>query len=122
MTRTEHRELKRGEVYMADPDPVVGREQGGRRPFLVVSINAMNVSPANLLIAVPLTTTDRQSKLHVRIEPPEAGLGRVSYAMPEMVRVFSTARLGRRLGQVSADSVQVVANRIGVLVGLGRER
>ena len=82
----------------------------------------MNASPANLLIAVPLTTTDRANKLHVRLEPPEGGLERVSYAMPEMVRVFSTARLGRRLGRASADSVEATASRIAILVGLGRER
>ena len=107
---------------MADPDPVIGHEQGGRRPVLVVSINAMNRAAARLAISVPLTTTDRGSKLHVRVEPPEGGLERVSYAMPEMVRSMSVDRLGRRLGRVSPDTVEVVANRVGLLTGLGRSR
>lgn len=114
--------IKRSDIYIADPDPVVGHEQGGRRPFLVLSINPMNRSSAELLIGVPLTTTDRGSELHVRIGPPEGGLDRVSYAMPEMVRVISTDRLGRRLGAISAEATDTVAKRVGLLIGLGRTR
>jgi len=115
-------DVRRGDVYLADPDPVIGREQSGRRPFLVVSINAMNRSSAQLTIAVPLTTTDRGSELHARLEPPEGGLSRISYAMPEMVRVLSTERLAQKLGRASADTVETVAKRVGILVGLGRTR
>lgn len=113
---------RRGEVYMADPDPVVGHEQGGLRPFVVISIDPMNRSAAEFVIAVPLTTTDRGSELHVRLDPPEGGLNRVSFALPEMVRILSTIRLRQRLGRASADSVEMVAKRVGILVGLGRTR
>jgi mRNA interferase MazF len=114
--------VRRGEVYLANPDPVVGHEQGGTRPHLVISINPMNRSAARLLIGVPLTTTDRGSELHVRLDPPEGGLARVSYAMPEMARSVSQARLIRRLGYASADTVEAVAKHVGVLIGLGRAR
>jgi mRNA interferase MazF len=113
---------QRGDVFAGDLDPVAGHEQAGRRPVLVVSINPMNHSAAELVIAVPLTTTDRGSSLHVRLEPPEGGLSRVSFALPEMVRVLSTSRLGRRLGRASPDSIEAVAKRIGILIGLGRTR
>jgi mRNA-degrading endonuclease toxin of MazEF toxin-antitoxin module len=79
---------------MADPDPVIGDEQGDRRPVLVVSIHTMNRAAARLVISVPLTTTDRESKLHVRVEPPEGGLERASYALPEMVRRCPWTALG----------------------------
>ncbi len=118
---TESRIL-RGDVFVGDLDPAVGHEQAGRRPVLVISINPMNRSAAELVIAVPLTTTDRGSELHIRLDPPEGGLSRVSFAMPEMVRVLSTARLKRRLGRASPDSVEVVARRVGILIGLGRSR
>src|ERR1700748_645066 len=107
----ERRELRRGEIYLTDPDPVVGHEQGGRRPFLVISVDPMNRSSADLVIAVPLTTTDHGSTLHVRIEPPTGGLERVSFAMPEMVRSMSTQRLRRRLGRVSADLTDAVVTK-----------
>lgn len=120
--RTERRELRRGEIYLTDPDPVVGHEQGGQRPFLVVSIDPMNRSGANLVIAVPLTTTDHGSRLHIRIEPPMGGLERVSFAMPEMIRSMSTQRLRARLGRIPADLTDAVVAKTGVLVGLGRGR
>lgn len=69
-----------------------------------------------------LTTTAHRNELHVRVDPPEGGLNRVSYAMPEMVRSMSTERLGRRIGRVSPDTVEAVTNRVGLLVGLGRAR
>jgi mRNA interferase MazF len=116
------RELERGEVYMGDPGPAVGHEQGGQRPFLVISISRMNRSPAGLAVVVPLTTTNRLSNLHVRVEPPEGGLDRVSYAMPEMARSLSTLRLQRRMGRTSRETVEAVANRVGLLIGLGRSR
>lgn len=119
---TERPEIKRGEVYVGDPDPVVGHEQGGLRPFLVVSISPMNRSPASLAIAVPLTTTDRRNKLHVRVDPPEGGLERVSFAMPEMVRSVSALRLQRRLGRISLHTVEAVSGHVGILIGLGRSR
>jgi mRNA interferase MazF len=120
--KTEAPETYRGDIYLANPDPVVGHEQGGRRPHLVISVNEMNHSAAGLLIGVPLTSTDRGSKLHVRLDPPEGGLGRVSFAMPEMARSVSVTRLLRRLGYVSTDKVDLVSKRVGILIGLGRSR
>lgn len=107
---------------MADLDPVIGREQGGRRPFLLISINPMNGSPVRMAIGTPLTTTDRGNELHVRLEPGEGGLERVSFALPEMVRSVSRDRLHRRLGRVSTEATDAVAKRVGLLVGLGRTR
>lgn len=107
---------------MVDLEPVVGHEQGGRRPFLIISVNRMNRSRARTVIGVPLTTRKGGEDLHVRLDPPEGGLDRVSYAMPEKVRSISIQRFHRRLGHASPDTVQAVANRVGVLVGLGRSR
>lgn len=119
---TDAPDVKRGDVFLVDLDPVAGREQGGRRPLLVVSINPMNRSAARLVAGVPLTTTDRGNALHVRLDPPEGGLTRVSFALPEMIRSVSTGRLRRRLGQVPDQTVDTVAKRVGILVGLGRSR
>lgn len=107
---------------MVDLEPVVGHEQGGRRPFLLISVNQMNESRAQMTIGVPLTTTNLGSELHVRIDPPGGGLNRISFAMPEKVRSISIGRLQRRLGHVSPDTVEAVAKRVGLLVGLGRSR
>lgn len=114
---------ERGEIYRADLDPVVGHEQGGRRPFLVLSISGMNRAPVDLVLGVSLTTTAHGSKLHVRIAAgPESGLTRVSYALPEMVRSVSTERFGRRLGRVPIETVEAAAAHTGLLIGLGRTK
>jgi mRNA interferase MazF len=115
-------EPERGDVYEAELDPVEGQEQGGRRPLLVISIGAMNRSAAKLTIGVPLTTTDWSNALHVRLDPPQGGLTKVSFAMPEMTRSVSTQRLRRRLGSVPAETVGAVSRRAGILIGLGRSR
>ena len=114
---------KRGELYMADPGLTVGHEQRGRRPHLVLSIGRMTRSPLGLAIALPLTSTDASSLLHVRIEPrPETGLDRVCYAMPEMVRSVSTERFGRFLGRVPSETLETAATHTGILLGLGRTK
>lgn len=119
---TDGQEIRRGDVFVVDLNPVVGHEQGGLRPFLLISVDAMNRSVAEMAIGIPLTTTDRGNRLQVRLEPPEAGLSRVSFAMPEMVRSISKRRLRRRLGHASADTVEAIAKHTGVLIGLGRSR
>jgi mRNA interferase MazF len=115
-------EPERGVVYLIDLDPVEGSEQGGIRPWLVLSIQAMNRSAAKMTIGVPLTTTQRGNTMHMRFDPPEGGLKRVSYAMPEMVRSVSTERLRRKLGRTADGKVDAVAKRSGLLIGLGRTR
>lgn len=113
---------KRGELYRLDPGPAIGHEQAGRRPYLVVSDNHMNKASVQLVIAVPLTTTEWPNLHHVRVEPHESGLERVSYAMPEMARSVSTLRFERRLGRVPKEIVDTAARHTGVLIGLSRTR
>lgn len=115
-------EPTRGDLFEGDLNPVVGREQRGRRPVLVVSIDPMNRAPAELVIVLPVTTTPRENLFHVRIDPGESGLSRVSYAMPEMVRSISTLRLGRRMGRVRSAVADAAARNAGVLLGLGETR
>jgi mRNA interferase MazF len=116
------REPERGEIYYGHLGTGVGSEQRGRRPLLVLSIDQMNRAPAELILAVPLTTTYRGVHLHVRIEPAESGLPRVSYAMPEMIRHVSTERLGTRVGRAKVETVEAAAHNAGVLIGLGQTK
>jgi mRNA interferase MazF len=113
---------KRGELYSLDPGSVIGREQAGRRPYMVISIEPMNRAPLEMVTAIPVTRTDWANPLHVRIEPADSGLPRVSYAMPEMARSLSRLRLGPRLGRAPLDTVDAAARRTAFLIGLGRTR
>lgn len=91
------------EVWLAVLDPVVGHEQGGKRPVVVVSSDGLHSLPIQMVVVVPLTGTDRGLVTQPRIDNASAGLSRPSFARPEDVRSIDMGRLQRRLGVVSAD-------------------
>jgi mRNA interferase MazF len=108
----------RGDVWTVNLDPVIGHEQGGMRPALIVSVNVMNRSPAGLLFVAPITGTDRGIIAHVRIPAQEAGLTKASVILTDQVRSISIQRLGRRLGTASASTITEVEQRLAFLLGL----
>jgi mRNA interferase MazF len=108
----------RGEVWVGDLDPVVGHEQAGRRPVLVVSDDSFNRTRAGLVIVLPITSTLRQFATRVRLNPPEGGLRRVSEVLCDSVRSVSKERLGARLGLVTASSMAAVDDRLRLLLHL----
>ncbi len=108
----------RGEVWEVDLGPTQGREQAGKRPALVVSVNQLNHGPAGLAIVLPMTTRRKGIRFHVEIAPPEGGLRRASFVKPEDIRSVSVERLGRRLGEVSAQTLATVETRLHALLDL----
>jgi mRNA interferase MazF len=100
---------RRGDVWLADLNPVVGHEQGGRRPCLVVSADAYNEQPIRMAIVVPLTTRNRGLAHQPPVAPPASGLAEVSFARPEDVRAVSADRLVHRLGQATSAEMASVA-------------
>lgn len=98
-------EIRTGEVWLAELDPTVGHEQGGRRPTVVVSSAGFNSLPIDMAIVVPLTGNDRGLVTQPRITSPESGLKRASFARPEDVRAVDARRLRRRLGRVTAEEL-----------------
>ena len=106
---------RQGEIWDAQLEPVVGHEQGGRRPVMIVSVDEISSGPGEMCIVVPLTRTDRGTPLHVRIDPPEGGLGAASFALPENVRSISRTRLARRRGSVRDDTLGQVLRRVHLL-------
>jgi mRNA interferase MazF len=109
-------EARQGEVWFIDLDPTRGREQAGRRPALIVSVDQLGTGPSELAIVVPLTRTERPNPLYVAIEPPEGGVRDASYATPEMVRAVSRERLVERWGVVRAATLEQVLQRVRLLV------
>jgi len=111
-------ELFRGDVWTVWLDPVVGHEQGGRRPALVVSSDLLHVIPSGLTIVVPITTWDRGVRAHVPIVPPEGGLSRPSFVMTEQLRTVSRQRCERRLGAVEVATMAAVLARVRLFLDL----
>jgi len=111
----------RGEVWIADLEPVRGHEQGGRpRPVLILSVNALNHSHAGLSMAIPLTGTDRSLPSHVPLEPPLGGLTKTSYAMCDQLRTIAHERLASRLGAVDQQTLETIEKVLCRLLGFRR--
>src|SRR5260370_41151101 len=91
--------MQRGEVYQASLDPTAGSEQGGKRPVLIVSRNAINVN-APIVIVVPLTSRENKRRLyptHVELTAGEAGLAKDTVVLFKQVRATSKDRLTKKI-------------------------
>jgi mRNA interferase MazF len=107
----------RGEIWVVELDPTRGRERG-TRPALIVSTDPLNSGPAQLVVIVPLTRTDRGMPVHVRIEPPNGGVRDTSFAICEAIRSVSKDRLVRKWGKVDAPTMAVVDDRLRIVLDL----
>ena len=112
-------EPSRGEIWLADLDPVVGHEQAGRRPVLIVSTNRFNHGPARLVFAAPITGTERRIPFHVPVDPPEGGVTSRSFILCDAVRAISKKRLGPQpWGSVSVETLRKVEDCLRILLEL----
>ncbi|MEO7908697.1 MAG: type II toxin-antitoxin system PemK/MazF family toxin [Roseiflexaceae bacterium] len=109
----------RGEIWLADLNPIRGHEQAETRPVLIISTNAFNHGPAGLLFVLPLTRTDRRIPIHVPLEPPEGGVSARSFILCDGVRSIAKDRLGPcPWGMVSAATLRTVEDHLRVLMEL----
>ncbi len=108
----------RGEVWDVALDPVLGHEQGGKRPALVVSADQFNQGPSGLAIVVPITSRDRNIRSWVAIEAGEGGCKTRSFAMTEALRSISVERMTRRRGMVSPQTMEKVEDCMRVILGI----
>ena len=109
---------QRGEIWLVDFDPIRGHEQAGCRPALILSVDAFNSGPSDLVVAVPITKTIRNIPTHVVIRPPEGGVKLDSAILCEAVRSVSKERLSAKWGRVSQQSIAEVEDRVRILLGL----
>ena len=108
----------RGEIWLADLRPTRGRKQSGRRPVLVVSVNSFNAGPADLIIVLPLTSTQRDIPLHVKIDKGDGGVRNDSVILCEAIRSISKDRLVTRWGTLSREALAEVEDRLRILLDL----
>ncbi len=112
--------VKRGDIYYADLSPVVGSEQGGVRPVLIVQNDVGNkYSPT--IIAAAITSQINKAKLptHIEISAEEYGLTRDSVILLEQIRTIDKQRLRERIGRLDDELMTTVNEAIGVSFGLG---
>ncbi|MBR5388433.1 MAG: type II toxin-antitoxin system PemK/MazF family toxin [Clostridia bacterium] len=112
--------IKRGELYYADLSPVVGSEQGGVRPILIVQNDTGNkYSPT--VIAAAVTSKMNKAKLptHIEINANEFGLSKNSVILLEQIRTLDKKRLKERIGALSAGTMQRVNAALLISLGFG---
>ena len=98
--------MKRGEIYRADLDPVVGSEQGGIRPVVIIQNDVGNQHSTTVIVAA-LTTRDKKAYLpvHVSVTAEESGLKKDSVILTEQLRTLEKSRLTRYLGRLSPEAM-----------------
>jgi mRNA interferase MazF len=106
---------RRGEIFLADLDPVVGTEIAKARPVLVISNDTGNELSRRVIVA-PFTSrgTERVYPFEVLVPDGEGGLSRTSKALFDQIRTLDKRRLGPRLGALSQDRLQTAADAIRV--------
>ena len=112
-------DIKRGEVFYADLSPVVGSEQGGTRPVLIVQNNTGNrYAPTVIAAAI----TSRQDKAvmptHINIKGDSCGLAKDSVVLLEQIRTLDKQRLKEKTGALSETDLAKVNHGLNISFGL----
>ncbi len=111
--------IKRGDIYYADLSPVIGSEQGGLRPVLIVQNDVGNkYSPT--VIAAAITSKMSKTKLptHIDVVGENAGLAKDSIILLEQIRTIDKKRLKEKMGHLDDETMTIVNTAIQVSFGL----
>ena len=108
--------IKRGDMFYADLSPVVGSEQGGIRPVLVIQNNTGNKYSPTIIVSA-ITSQMNKSKLptHIELDSEEFGLKADSVVLAEQIRTIDKSRLKERIGHIDDDKIM---NRINSAIGI----
>ena len=110
--------MKRGDIYRADLDPVVGSEQGGVRPVVIIQNDTGNLHSPTVIVAA-ITTRRKKPGLpiHVPISAEESGLRQDSVVLTEQVRTLEKSRLSRHLGTLTPEAMKRLDRALGLSLG-----
>ena len=109
--------IKRGQIYYADLSPVIGSEQGGMRPVLIVSNDIGNrYSP--VIIAVPLTSQVQKKRLPTQVILSNCGLRGDSLAMCEQSRTLDKKRLKQLMGAINEVQQEEINQALKISLGV----
>ena len=111
--------VKRGDIFYADLSPVVGSEQGGTRPVLIVQ-NNMGNKHSPTVIAAAITSQMNKAKLptHIELVGPTVGLTKNSVVLLEQIRTIDKKRLKEHMGRLDDEMMNKVDDAIAVSFGL----
>lgn len=113
--------VKRGDIFYADLSPVVGSEQGGVRPVIIIQNDVGNKYSPTVIVAA-ITSQINKAKLptHVEISSEEYGLNKDSVVLLEQVRTLDKKRLKEKIGHMKEADMLLVDKALLVSIGLGQ--
>ena len=112
--------MKRGDIYYADLSPVVGSEQGGIRPVLVIQ-NEIGNKYSPTVIAAAITSQINKAKMptHIELAAKDYGLNKDSVILLEQIRTIDKRRLREKIGRIDDGLMASVNNALSISFGLG---
>jgi mRNA interferase MazF len=110
---------RRGEIYIADLNPVVGSEQGGQRPVLIIQNDDGNeFSPITIVAAITSAPAKRAYPIDVVIAESDGGLRARSRVLLNQIKSIDKRRLGRYIGSLTPDQMTQVDDALMLSLGL----
>ena len=110
--------IKRGDMFYADLSPVVGSEQGGIRPVLIIQ-NDMGNKYSPTVIAITSQTNKTKLPTHIEIDSEKCGLKNDSVVLAEQIRTIDKSRLKEKIGHIEDERIiNKINNALGVSFGL----
>lgn len=108
-------EIMRGDIFYADLDPVIGSEQGGERPVLVVQNDVGNLhSPTVIIAAITTKLTKHRLPTHVFLAAADSGIAKNSMILLEQVRTIDKHRLRQRVTHINPTIMKRVDHALRV--------
>ena len=110
---------RRGNIYYVTLDPVLGSEQGGNRPALIIQNDVGNVhSPVVIVAAISSRSPSRNRPIDVWIESNSSGLTQRSRVKLNQIRTVDKRRLGRYVGEITSEEMASIDEAIRISLGL----
>lgn len=110
--------IKRGDIYYADLSPVVGSEQGGVRPVLIIQNDVGNRFSPTVIVAAITSQSKTNMPTHIKLNSRSTGLSKNSVVLLEQVRTIDKHRLKERVGHIDYSTMEQVNCALGVSFGI----
>ena len=108
--------ILRGDIHWADLNPVIGKEQGGLRPVLILSRNIFN-ERSGTVIAVAITSQPQRAGFPLTLELSDTKLPKRSWAKISQVRTLSTKRIGKKIASASPEELVSIIDGLNEIFG-----
>ena len=108
--------ILRGDIHWADLNPVIGSEQGGLRPVLILSHNVFN-EKSGTVIAVAITSQPQRAGYPLTLELVDTELPKKSWVKISQIRILSTKRIGKKIAKASDEEMALIIDGLNEIIG-----